>query len=528
VVYTGLGFETWRHQGFLLRYGINVTLMAVVSLVIGYQVWKRLDAEKDEKLRLLYSLLQMGIMVLIFLLIIVSLMIFGKTGFLSNRILAIPQFMIVLMYTLALLALPLVARRSAALSWKVLIIVGVLGYILLNQFYGFGLLILERGRRAKDLLPLSNSDRLESIWGNLIPYMKFIQENTPENARILNPPQDNPWPETGNQFVIRRFLYPRTLIAPEWGKADFDYVMVDDGGKYITAPEELIGWPTEVYPIQKLLLLEPWKKYILLRTFTIDDKDVVMRVQKGESRYPSPATYVMKEKGLEIEGKYREVGYDFLWLRDQETLVKDQKIALEVETSQAFSVRSVVEFTTASGEKKYLFSAPNRTGTAEKTGIDTLTILNPLTQIHAYERNMGRTPRASYQIRIGVDLGTPRPIPYLYGKALLWVDKAPAATYQNCDELRCPIYIQHLLQEKQFGRAGKKLDELLLLSPKDPELLWMRSLVYRQEKNMEEEKKLLHLAGQYWSALGKHNMPAVRVKEIEDMQKLNTVTEGSN
>lgn len=58
-------------------------------------------------------------------------------------------------------------------------------------------------------------------------YALFIKNNTPENAKILIPPQGYPWPQTGNKAYFRYFIYPRTLINGNEKDANVDIKEVD-------------------------------------------------------------------------------------------------------------------------------------------------------------------------------------------------------------------------------------------------------------------------------------------------------------
>ena len=88
------------------------------------------------------------------------------------------------------------------------------------------------------------------VGGKFYDYTQFVKDNTPENATILIPPQGYPWPQTGNRFYLRYFLYPRTLINGEefspkvdLDKGEVDFVLVVWGESSASQYGYTNGWP---------------------------------------------------------------------------------------------------------------------------------------------------------------------------------------------------------------------------------------------------------------------------------------------
>lgn len=76
----------------------------------------------------------------------------------------------------------------------------------------------------------------------------FIKENTPENAKILIPPQGYPWPQTGNVAYLRYFIYPRILINgnekdQKVNLQTVDYVLIAYGETTISEYGFTNVWP---------------------------------------------------------------------------------------------------------------------------------------------------------------------------------------------------------------------------------------------------------------------------------------------
>ena len=81
-------------------------------------------------------------------------------------------------------------------------------------------------------------------------YTQFVKDNTLEDAVILIPPQGYPWPQTGNKFYLRYFLYPRTLVNGEEFKpnadlesGEVDFVLVVWGESNASQYGYTNGWP---------------------------------------------------------------------------------------------------------------------------------------------------------------------------------------------------------------------------------------------------------------------------------------------
>lgn len=110
---------------------------------------------------------------------------------------------------------------------------------------------------GRNLLPVisnpfaSSKEKMEMSFGKqFYDYVDFVKANTPENSRILIPPQGFPWPQTGNAAYMRYFLYPRTLMSGkefEPGvdliKEKYDYVLIAWGESKDLQFGFTNGWP---------------------------------------------------------------------------------------------------------------------------------------------------------------------------------------------------------------------------------------------------------------------------------------------
>lgn len=111
---------------------------------------------------------------------------------------------------------------------------------------------------------LETTEKMKIKVGSFIyDYSQFIKNNTPENATILVPPQNNPWPQTGNVGYFRYFLYPRRLIngqefdpGIDLRENKIDYVLIAWGESKIEGSHKH-GWPKFDLEAEKIIYYYP-------------------------------------------------------------------------------------------------------------------------------------------------------------------------------------------------------------------------------------------------------------------------------
>lgn len=112
----------------------------------------------------------------------------------------------------------------------------------------------------------SYDDKMYYRWADFYKFMVFVNQNTPETATIIVPPEQNPWLiGTGNPNFVRSFLYPRKvvsekLIIPEAELKSFDnntYLLIS-WGKEVCSPEPTChGWPRQIIKASKIIFKNP-------------------------------------------------------------------------------------------------------------------------------------------------------------------------------------------------------------------------------------------------------------------------------
>ena len=101
--------------------------------------------------------------------------------------------------------------------------------------------------------------KMKERWGIYYDYIKFVKENTPENASILIPPQKFPWPSSGNVGLNRYFLFPRNMGNGSYNEPmdlrNYDYVLLvwgEEGGV-----KSDYGWPKIPLKAEKIIYFNP-------------------------------------------------------------------------------------------------------------------------------------------------------------------------------------------------------------------------------------------------------------------------------
>lgn len=118
---------------------------------------------------------------------------------------------------------------------------------------------------TNDLTLFSNELKLrQRIGPEVYDYYEFVKNNTPEDARILIPPQGLPWPRIGNSAYSRYFLYPRYLVSGkekepgiDLKKENMQYVMVSWGEVNLFQYGYTHGWPKFGIPAKMII----WERY---------------------------------------------------------------------------------------------------------------------------------------------------------------------------------------------------------------------------------------------------------------------------
>lgn len=109
----------------------------------------------------------------------------------------------------------------------------------------------------------SYDERMFYQWGIFYQYMVFVKNNTPLDATVVVPPEQDPWlMGTGNYRFVRAFLYPRkiipeTLIIPDVKTFGPNTFILISWGQQECKPEGCHGWPRQNIFAKKIFYKDP-------------------------------------------------------------------------------------------------------------------------------------------------------------------------------------------------------------------------------------------------------------------------------
>jgi len=513
VAYTALLIEQIRSFGFLSRHTSSISLILIFSILTGILVWQNQELKKSQRLSQLYSNIRYLAAALLFVVILIGSVLLQRVGFLSQNEINIPIFCLTLIYTFILLVLPYLSNYAVIKTLPQGIVIAVFLFLLSSQYSPYFELLIIRTTRARLLIAQSYDQRMESLWGFIVPYFAFVREHTTADAVILHPPQKYPWPETGNQFIVRRFLYPRTLVAPEWGKGEYEWALIEDGSHYIhTVGNNMAGWPTIIIPTEKVILYEPRIREVQVTALRVGTTEWSLLPQASQSA-STKIKALLQNNQLSLVATSSTIESDILWLGSNYQLSRDIPIELQLESTSSFSARLAIEFKDSQGLTQILYSATNETFKQ----LEFVTLGNAFTRIREFEKRNGNTEQATYALKFGIDLGAPRAMAYLEGNGLLKVDNQSSDALASCSGRSCLTLVEHLLKEQRHQDAYATLMKIEPLISDDPYFNFLYYLTLKHlDVNPIQQNQLLEKSGRYWATEVYYNLPRSIIRDQTD------------
>jgi hypothetical protein len=112
--------------------------------------------------------------------------------------------------------------------------------------------------------PLNTYDqKMYYQWGDFYRFMTLVRNNTPSNATIIVPPEENPWLiGAGNDRFVRVFLYPRKIISvtkiiPDIKSFGPNTFILIAWGKEECQPAGCHGWPRQDIFAKEIIYKDP-------------------------------------------------------------------------------------------------------------------------------------------------------------------------------------------------------------------------------------------------------------------------------
>lgn len=512
VAYAALFIEALRYFGFLKRYGIDVSAVILLSLALGLAAF--FSKQLHRTVTLLYAFLPLFLMGTMFVLTILSSTEIHKgIGHVRMEFgIQLSTIVIIALYTGALLLLPIAHRQLERLPQPLLSKTIVVSFLLLYVYF-FRIqemfdLVLARTSRTEDLITKTDRERTGSLWSHAAALLYFIEKNTPENAVILHPIQDNPWPETGNQYVVRRFLYPRTLIAPEWGKGSPTHIIVDDGSpNHAQYADKLdrIGWPYEIYPSRDVLLMDPWQKQIKVESVASNAENLPILPKEAGGTYSGELTITKDFDTTTIETSFTKLEYALVTLTPAVPLNDQTYFKITADISEGFATAPVLIVTDESTQAQYtLYFSAN-----DKPGMQTMQIELPYARLKELLQAEKQPLNSSYTAVVALDVGYSKPMPFMYHKGLLTLPTTINTPSETCVlPTDCLYQLEDLVYQKNFSQAELLLPKLHALMPNNGYFNYLAFITLR-ELGTHQDLALQYLqqAAHFWSVDPAYNLP---------------------
>lgn len=112
-------------------------------------------------------------------------------------------------------------------------------------------------------LQSSYDQKMYYQWGDFYRFMTFVRNNTPSNATIIGPPEEDPWlMGSGNDRFVRVFLYPRKIVSVTKIIPDIKvfgpntYILIT-WGKEECKPAGCHGWPRQDIFAKRIIYKDP-------------------------------------------------------------------------------------------------------------------------------------------------------------------------------------------------------------------------------------------------------------------------------
>lgn len=139
----------------------------------------------------------------------------------------------------------------------------IVHFLVVNAIYDVNIAVSQDSYVAFHLQS-SYDERMYYQWGIFYQFMVFVRNNTPKDATIVIPPQQDPWlMGSGNDNFVRAFIYPRKIVQETIMIADLKsfgpntYILIDWGKEACKPDPGCHGWPRQDIYAKKIIYKDP-------------------------------------------------------------------------------------------------------------------------------------------------------------------------------------------------------------------------------------------------------------------------------
>lgn len=518
LVLTMLCIEAVRSSGYLQKFGIYTAFWIAVSLAFECLVFLRQNQLSSERHKILDTVNVIIRFLTISFTVVTTLVIItqinnepGSNTILLGQVLNLPSLITITAYLFGLILISFFAPLLESLPKYFLFLFVVFFFIVFRNFPLFSNVLLERLNRAYELAFTSEREKMNWLWDEMYPLSDVVNREISSSSSILLPPQKYPWPVTGNQFVMRRFVHPRILISFEdWNQSfdNIDVVLSDDGGTYTQYYSSEIGWPQVPVSTENIILAVPWKKELTVSGLTINNQrqKIDWSLQTNQLVGTASATKHLDTVALTLEFEAFSSTTSAQLLSPPVFIEDDDVIQVRVEKATDLAISPFIEYQINNLSKKLYYGVLRSEPEKENTVVfDDL--IDRINEAEGQSVN---------QIKVGFDLAYQPPLPYLYGKSLLLVKHTPPSEDCSTSAESCQWYINNLLATNQLYRALQILEQVRVYYGLQPWYMFYQYLV-NQELNIEstQQSLLLEKLSRAWSMESYNNLPQHLLEERE-------------
>jgi hypothetical protein len=504
VSWVGMAFviESYRYPGYLKQFGIDIMWLSACSLVTCFWFYLHPTAKSvaAEPVKWLEHFLKIALSAYFFVWgLLIMQTLFGFGFFFTQLTFPVVVYTMAGLYLGGLVLLGLTAplyrkHHSCLMRPEVLVVLLVSSCLLFSQFYATLDLFRDRLTRAKNLLKLTYLEREKSLWGVQVDHYLFINEITPPQARIMHPPQKYPWPESGNQFVIRRWLYPRTLVAPEYASQSattMTHYVVDNAEAESNHLFMFPGWPTKILPQASVGFLREVRTDVNIESSSFPIVEPTYPYFELTHPDKSVASVSAKTNTWEAHHTTRWQTPSYLWLG---RLPQGTNPSVMVITQRAHSVRLVLR--DARNPDAVLLGAANLSvGSSEQLAVH---------DISKRLANLAKTQPLSGEWLVGLEVGPFASAPYALNKGIVGLENFHAS---DCPRQPCLFEIETAIFEGKWPQAEQLLLPLEPSMAEDGYYWQLRQIVAEKLAQTKAAQTYQSLAARYWIGSNEFNFP---------------------
>ncbi len=511
LVLTALAIESVRFVGYLTKFGLYTPLLLAVSWILAVVTAYRDDMSPAETAmletaQLVTRYLTIACFFITGLILVTSINnVPGSSTVILGQSLQARGLISLCLYLFGLIVIELGRSNIKKMPFSFPLVFFVFSLILISQLPSFVSIAMERLTRAYELHGTSEETRIRWLWKEMYPLAEVIREKVDPKEHLLIPPQKYPWPVTGNQFVVRRFVYPQVIISYEdWSKnwSGIDWVLADNGGSYAAQNREAMGWPLQPVPMEKIILAEKWKKIVTINEVRIDNQRHTLEWTVSSENLDGTVSAKTENTGVVAVAEIRSfTGSTSAELISSTFDVSASTIlTLKIGESTSLAVVPFVQTTMNDGNINRIYYPP-----LKSTELVSELVLDDIDQ-KLFPGGIAE-PR---QVQLGFDMGYQAPLPYLYGKSIIKIKAISELTSNKCDSSAnaCQWYVLNLIADNAWEEVRQTLldtdvQERFSTQP------WFGYAQYllAQHHNQPSATEWLEPIIPYWSSQGEHNLP---------------------